>query len=107
MADSVFIRSVTVIRCTRQRKFTGHVTSWNVVSVGAAPGLLDSRTFPRMQVIVHLFIFVVFLNRYVFGLYLTMLRGKKMDPKITGFEPTITVVIPLFNEGPSTNSIAR
>jgi cellulose synthase/poly-beta-1,6-N-acetylglucosamine synthase-like glycosyltransferase len=54
-----------------------------------------------MQVIVHLFIFVVFLNRYVFGLYLRLVRGKKMDTTIEGYEPTITVVIPLFNEGRS------
>ena len=54
-----------------------------------------------MQVIVHLFIFVVFLNRYVFGLYLRLVRGNKLDTTIEGYEPTITVVIPLFNEGRS------
>jgi cellulose synthase/poly-beta-1,6-N-acetylglucosamine synthase-like glycosyltransferase len=54
-----------------------------------------------MQVIVHLFIFVVFLNRYVFGFYLRLARGKKLDQTIDGYEPTITVVIPLFNEGRS------
>src|SRR5882724_10887602 len=50
---------------------------------------------------IYLFIFIVFLNRYVFGLWLTMVRGKKLDDKISGYEPTVTVVIPLFNEGPS------
>jgi N-acetylglucosaminyltransferase len=50
---------------------------------------------------VYLFIFIVFLNRYVFGLYLTLLRGRKLDETIDGFEPTITVVVPLFNEGRS------
>jgi cellulose synthase/poly-beta-1,6-N-acetylglucosamine synthase-like glycosyltransferase len=50
---------------------------------------------------IYLFIFIVFLNRYVFGFYLTIIRGKKLDETIQGYEPTITVVIPLFNEGPS------
>ena len=50
---------------------------------------------------IYLFIFIVFLNRYVFGLYLTLLRGKKLDQKIDGYEPMITIVVPLFNEGRS------
>ena len=50
---------------------------------------------------IYLFIFIVFLNRYVFGWYLTILRGKNLDPKINGYEPTITIVVPLFNEGRS------
>jgi N-acetylglucosaminyltransferase len=50
---------------------------------------------------IHLFILMVFLNRYVFGLYLALARGRKFDPAIEGYEPTITVVVPLFNEGPS------
>ncbi len=53
-------------------------------------------TFP-----LYLFIFIVFLNRYVFGLYLTLVRGRKFDETIAGYEPTITVVVPLFNEGRS------
>ena len=53
-------------------------------------------TFP-----IYLFIFIVFLNRYVFGLYLTLIRGRKLDESIKGYEPTITVVVPLFNEGRS------
>jgi cellulose synthase/poly-beta-1,6-N-acetylglucosamine synthase-like glycosyltransferase len=53
-------------------------------------------TFP-----IYLFIFIVFLNRYVFGLYLTLVRGNKLDRTIEGYEPTITVVVPLFNEGRS------
>jgi len=50
---------------------------------------------------VFLFIFIVFLNRYVFGLYLTLVKGKRFDDKAYGFEPTVTVVVPLFNEGKS------
>ena len=53
-------------------------------------------TFP-----IYLFIFIVFLNRYVFGLYLALVRGRKLDESIAGYEPTITVVVPLFNEGRS------
>jgi cellulose synthase/poly-beta-1,6-N-acetylglucosamine synthase-like glycosyltransferase len=50
---------------------------------------------------IYLFIFIVFLNRYVFGLYLTLVRGRKLDETIHGYEPTITIVVPLFNEGRS------
>ena len=48
---------------------------------------------------IYLFIFIVFLNRYVFGLYLTLLRRKSLDVANYRFEPTVTVVIPLYNEG--------
>jgi cellulose synthase/poly-beta-1,6-N-acetylglucosamine synthase-like glycosyltransferase len=50
---------------------------------------------------IYLFIFIVFLNRYVFGLYLTLVRKKSLDDKIYGYEPTVTVVVPLYNEGKS------
>ena len=46
-----------------------------------------------------MFILIVFLNRYVFGLYLRLVKGKKADDKIEGYEPTVTIVVPLFNEG--------
>ena len=60
-----------------------------------------------MSVVVALFIFLVFLNRYVFGLYLRLARGKKTDDKLEGYEPTVTIVVPLFNEGRSIyNTIA-
>jgi N-acetylglucosaminyltransferase len=50
---------------------------------------------------VYLFIFIVFLNRYLFGFYLALVRGRKFDETIEGYEPTITVVVPLYNEGQS------
>ena len=50
---------------------------------------------------IYLFIFIVFFNRYVFGLYLTMVRRGKVDETIEGYEPTVTVVVPLYNEGRS------
>jgi cellulose synthase/poly-beta-1,6-N-acetylglucosamine synthase-like glycosyltransferase len=54
-----------------------------------------------VQVGIALFIFVVFLNRYVFGLYLRLARGRKADDKDRGYEPTVTIVVPLYNEGRS------
>ncbi|MEP6861237.1 MAG: glycosyltransferase [Deltaproteobacteria bacterium] len=54
-----------------------------------------------MELAVALFIFIVFLNRYVFGWYLRVVRGRKIDDKIVGYEPTVTIVVPLFNEGRS------
>jgi cellulose synthase/poly-beta-1,6-N-acetylglucosamine synthase-like glycosyltransferase len=53
-------------------------------------------TFP-----IYLFIFIVFLNRYVFGFYLTIVRRSKIDETIDGYEPTVTIVVPLYNEGRS------
>ncbi len=44
---------------------------------------------------------IVFLNRYVFGLYVRIVRGRKCDDKLEGYEPTVTIVVPLFNEGRS------
>ncbi|HEU4610714.1 MAG TPA: glycosyltransferase, partial [Kofleriaceae bacterium] len=60
-----------------------------------------------MSFAVSLFIFLVFLNRYVFGLYVRLVRGRKSDDKLEGYEPTVTIVVPLFNEGRSIyNTIA-
>jgi cellulose synthase/poly-beta-1,6-N-acetylglucosamine synthase-like glycosyltransferase len=44
-------------------------------------------------------IFLVFLNRYFGGLWLKKFKGAAFDAKREGYEPTVTVVIPLFNEG--------
>jgi cellulose synthase/poly-beta-1,6-N-acetylglucosamine synthase-like glycosyltransferase len=49
---------------------------------------------------VTLFILVVFLNRYVFGLYLRLARRGADDVR-TDHEPTVTIIVPLFNEGRS------
>ena len=48
-----------------------------------------------------LFILIVFLNRYVFGLYFRLIRGRKIQDKDYRYEPTVTVVVPLYNEGKS------
>jgi N-acetylglucosaminyltransferase len=60
------------------------------------------RLFP-----IYLFIFIVFLNRYVFGLYLTLINRKRLAQKIHGYEPTVTIVVPLFNEGQSIYDTVR
>lgn len=48
---------------------------------------------------IYLLIFLVFLNRYFGGLWLKKIKGARFDRKIEGYEPTVTVVIPLYNEG--------
>jgi cellulose synthase/poly-beta-1,6-N-acetylglucosamine synthase-like glycosyltransferase len=51
-------------------------------------------TFP-----ICLVVFLVFVNRYVAGLWLKRIKGDAFDPVVAGYEPTVTVVIPLYNEG--------
>jgi N-acetylglucosaminyltransferase len=58
-------------------------------------------TASRVAFAVALFILIVFLNRYVFGIYLRLARGKRTDDKLVDYEPTVTIVVPLFNEGRS------
>lgn len=48
---------------------------------------------------IYLLVFLVFLNRYFGGLWLKKVKGARFDRKIAGYEPTVTVVIPLYNEG--------
>lgn len=48
---------------------------------------------------IHLLILVVLTNRYVLGALLKRLRGAYADPVHPGLEPTVAIVIPLFNEG--------
>ncbi|MDQ3366428.1 MAG: glycosyltransferase [Myxococcota bacterium] len=50
---------------------------------------------------VYLFILLVFLNRYVFGLYIRLVNNKKLNIVDESYEPTVTIVVPLFNEGKS------
>ena len=50
---------------------------------------------------IYLFILLVFANRYLFGFYLAKVKGRRFDQKVEGYEPTITVVVPLYNEGRS------
>jgi N-acetylglucosaminyltransferase len=70
---------------------------WTAVSSGT--DLAQDRN--AVEFAIHLFILVVFLNRYVFGFYFRIMRGKSFLRRDDTYEPTITVVIPLFNEGPT------
>jgi cellulose synthase/poly-beta-1,6-N-acetylglucosamine synthase-like glycosyltransferase len=51
-----------------------------------------------LWVLVHSLALVVFINRYVAGLLLRSVRGAKWD-EVVDYEPTVTAVIPMFNEG--------
>ena len=52
-----------------------------------------------LWVIVHSLAVVVFVNRYVAGIILRLARGKQWDETRDDYEPTITAVVPMFNEG--------
>jgi cellulose synthase/poly-beta-1,6-N-acetylglucosamine synthase-like glycosyltransferase len=49
--------------------------------------------------LVKLLALVVFINRYIAGIIIRLVRGKNWDETRDDFEPTVTVVIPMFNEG--------
>src|SRR5947209_14085305 len=46
-----------------------------------------------------LFVFIVFFNRYFCGLFLKHLRGKNFERTDASYEPAVTVIVPLYNEG--------
>ncbi|MFL5353397.1 glycosyltransferase [Archangium sp.] len=48
---------------------------------------------------VHLLVLMVMMNRYVLGPLLRRVRGRRVDATDDSYQPTVTVVIPLFNEG--------
>jgi N-acetylglucosaminyltransferase len=52
-----------------------------------------------LWVIVHSLAVVVFVNRYIAGVLLRLARGKSWDETRDDYEPTVTAVIPMFNEG--------
>jgi N-acetylglucosaminyltransferase len=52
-----------------------------------------------LWVIVHSLAVVVFVNRYIAGIILRLSRGKSWDETRDDYEPTVTAVIPMFNEG--------
>lgn len=53
-----------------------------------------------LWVLVHSLAVLVFVNRYVAGIVLRVIRGSQWDEvRHDGYEPTITAVIPMFNEG--------
>jgi N-acetylglucosaminyltransferase len=56
-------------------------------------------TTHTLWVIVHCLAVVVFVNRYIGGIILRFIRGKTWDETRDDYEPTVTAVIPMFNEG--------
>ena len=48
---------------------------------------------------IHLLVLVVMMNRYVLGPLLRRTRGHRVDATDDSYQPTVCVVIPLFNEG--------
>jgi cellulose synthase/poly-beta-1,6-N-acetylglucosamine synthase-like glycosyltransferase len=47
---------------------------------------------------VYLLIVIVLTNRYFAGLFFKLLR-KDLDARVHGYEPSVAVVVPMFNEG--------
>lgn len=54
-----------------------------------------------LTVIVHLLILLVFTNRYFLGTFLEKVQGDRFDEVDDTIEPTVSIVIPMFNEGRS------
>jgi cellulose synthase/poly-beta-1,6-N-acetylglucosamine synthase-like glycosyltransferase len=53
-----------------------------------------------LWVLVHSLAVLVFINRYIAGVVLRVVRGKTWDDVRTdGYEPTVTAIIPMYNEG--------
>ncbi|MBV8759140.1 MAG: glycosyltransferase [Deltaproteobacteria bacterium] len=52
-----------------------------------------------LWILIHCLALVIFVNRYLAGVVLRLIRGDKWDEKREDYEPTVTVVIPMFNEG--------
>jgi len=52
-----------------------------------------------LWIIVNCLSVVIFVNRYVAGVLLRVLRHKTWDEARDDFEPTITAIVPMFNEG--------
>lgn len=48
---------------------------------------------------IYLIVLIVIINRYVAGLFFKILRGNQFDQGRLDYEPSVTVVIPMFNEG--------
>jgi cellulose synthase/poly-beta-1,6-N-acetylglucosamine synthase-like glycosyltransferase len=49
--------------------------------------------------LIALLVMLVFINRYVFGAWLQRAQGARFDERRDDFEPSVAIVIPMFNEG--------
>ncbi len=56
-------------------------------------------TTHTLWVIVYCLGVLIFINRYIAGIILRVVRGRKWDETRDDYEPTVTAVIPMFNEG--------
>jgi cellulose synthase/poly-beta-1,6-N-acetylglucosamine synthase-like glycosyltransferase len=56
-------------------------------------------TTHALWIICHCLAVVVFVNRYIAGMMLRLARRKTWDETRDDFEPTVTAIIPMFNEG--------
>ena len=52
-----------------------------------------------MGVVYHCLAVVLFVNRYIAGWIFRVIRGSTWDESDDSFEPTVTVIVPMFNEG--------
>src|SRR5689334_7310090 len=53
-----------------------------------------------LWVMIHCLAVLVFVNRYIAGVVLRRVRGNNWDDARTdGWEPTVTAIIPMYNEG--------
>jgi cellulose synthase/poly-beta-1,6-N-acetylglucosamine synthase-like glycosyltransferase len=48
---------------------------------------------------IYLLVLLIFVNRYLLGLHFKKLRGDAFDRPVSDYQPTVTIVTPLFNEG--------
>ncbi len=64
-----------------------------------APRFTLSSRGAVLQLALHAFATVLLFNRYIGGLVLRIYRGARWDETVDEFAPTVTVVIPLYNEG--------
>ncbi len=60
-----------------------------------------------LWLLVHGLAIVVFVNRYLGGMAMRIIRGATWDEVDDGFVPTVTVIIPLFNEGAALEETLR
>lgn len=52
-----------------------------------------------LSVIVHLLILLIFANRYFLGTFLKNVAEHKWDERVDDWEPQVSIVVPMFNEG--------
>jgi cellulose synthase/poly-beta-1,6-N-acetylglucosamine synthase-like glycosyltransferase len=48
---------------------------------------------------IYLLVLLVFINRYFLGMYLKRVKGVHWDRVVKDYEPTVSIIVPMFNEG--------